>query len=120
MSVFTSPQPYEAAVRPAHIEVLVTTKGDFHAELTRVELPRLWIQRGCERLPRIIHSAVTAERPPIFFLTSADQAAVHHSGMNVPFGEIVAVGAGSTHQIWAWVRRAICGSAGCISHGAPS
>jgi AraC-like DNA-binding protein len=102
MSVFTSPQPYEAAVRPAHIEVLVTTKGDFHAELTRVELPRLWIQRGRERLPRIILSAVTAERPPIFFLTNADQAAVHHSGMNVPFGEIVAVGAGSTHHHRSW------------------
>jgi hypothetical protein len=44
--------PYEAAVRPAQIEVLVTTKGDFHDKLTRVELPRLYkegLQSGCTR-----------------------------------------------------------------------
>jgi AraC-like DNA-binding protein len=99
MCVFTDPQAYQAAVRPAKIEVLVTAKGDFHAELTRVDLPRLWIQRGRERLPRIVHSAVSAERPPIFFLASADQAATHHSGMNVSFGEIIWERARSTHHI---------------------
>jgi AraC-like DNA-binding protein len=102
MCVFTDPQAYQAAVRPAKIEVIVTTKGDFHAELTRVELPRLWMQRGRERLPRVIHSAVTVERPPIFFLTSPDQAAVQHSGMNVSFGEIVAAAPGSTHHHRSW------------------
>jgi AraC-like DNA-binding protein len=101
MSAFTDPQAFQAAVRPAKVEVLAT-KGDFHAELTRVELPRLWVQRGRERLPRIIYSAVSAERPPIFFLTKADQPVIHHSGMNVCHGEIVAVGAGSTHHHRSW------------------
>jgi AraC-like DNA-binding protein len=95
---FTDPQSYQAAIRPAQAEVLVTAKGDFQAELTRVELPRLWMQRSRESLPRVVHSTVCAERPPIFFLTGADQAAMHHSGMDVSFGDIIVVGSSSTHH----------------------
>jgi AraC-like DNA-binding protein len=102
VAAFTDPQPYQAAVRPAQVEILVTAKGDFRAELTRVELPRLWMQRGRESLPRVVHATVSVERPPIFFLVDADQAALHHSGMDVSFGEIVAVGAGSTHHHRSW------------------
>jgi AraC-like DNA-binding protein len=98
---FADPQAYQAAVRPAQIEVFVTAKGNFHAELTRVELPRLWLQRGHESLPRIIRSTVSAERPPIFFLAS-EQVAVHHSGMEVSFGEILSVPAGSSHYHRSW------------------
>jgi AraC-like DNA-binding protein len=95
---FTDPQAYQAAVRPAQVEILITEKGDFHAELTRIELPRLWMQRGRESLPRIAHSTVSSERPLVFFLASSDQAAMRHSGMDVSFGEIIAVSPGSTHH----------------------
>ena len=98
---FTDPEEYQAAVHPAQVEILVTSKGDFKAELTRVQLPRLWLQWGRERLPRIVHSTVSSERPPLFFLDS-DQPAIHHSGINVSFGEIVAVGSGSTHHHRSW------------------
>src|SRR5262249_42065162 len=98
---FADPQAFQAAVYPAQIEVFVTAKGDFDAELTRVEFLRLWLQRGRESLPRVIHSTVSAERPPIFFLPT-DQASMLHSGINVSFGEIVAVSAGSTHHHRTW------------------
>jgi AraC-like DNA-binding protein len=94
---FTDPQSYQAAV-PAHWEILVTRNGDFQSELTQVELPRLWLQRAREGLPRVVRSVVSVERPPIFFLTDADQPAMHHSGMEVSFGELVAVGSGSEHH----------------------
>ena len=99
---FTDPERYQAAVRPAQLEIFVTAKGDFKAQLRRVELSRLWIQRARERLPRVLRSTVSAERPPIFFLASADQAAIHHTGMTVSFGDIVVVGAGSTHHHRSW------------------
>jgi AraC-like DNA-binding protein len=94
---FTDPQSYQGAV-PAQWDILVTRKGDFQAELTQVELPRLWLQRAREGLPRVIRSVVSVERPPIFFLTGAHQPAMHHSGMEVPFGDLVAVGSGSDHH----------------------
>lgn len=54
--------------------------------------------RGRESLPRVVHSTVSAARPPIFFLADANQAAMRHSGMDVSFGELVAVSPGSTHH----------------------
>ena len=98
---FTEPEEYQAAVHPAQVEVLVTTKGEFHAELTRIELPRLWVQRGRENLPRILHSTLRPDRPPIFFLMR-DQAATHHSGINVSLGNIIVARAGSAHHIRSW------------------
>ena len=47
---FADPQPYEAAVHPSQIEVFVTAKGDFHADLIRVELCRGGYPHGCKRL----------------------------------------------------------------------
>jgi len=95
---FRDPESYQAAIRPAQAKVLVTAKGDFHAELIRADLPRLWMQRSRERLPRVLHSTACADRPPIFFLAGGDQGAIRHSGMEVSFGEIVALGSCSTHS----------------------
>jgi len=98
ISKFTDNEPYQAAIRPSQVEILVTAKGNFQAELTRIELPRLWVQRGRENLPRIAHTAASTERPPIFFLADADQPAMRHSGMELSFGELVVVGSGSTYH----------------------
>ena len=95
---FSDPEPYQRAVKPAQVEVLVTTKGIFRAELTHIELPRVWMQRGRECLPRVANSVSRADRPPIFFLTGADQASISHSGRTLEFGEIAVVGSGMTHH----------------------
>ena len=94
-STFTDPDQYQAAIHPAQVEILVTAKGDFDAALTRIELSRLWVQHGRENLPRIANSIAKAERPPIFFLTRADQASISHNGRDLAYGEIVVAGSGS-------------------------
>jgi AraC-like DNA-binding protein len=43
---FTDPYPYQAAIRGAELEVIVTTAGDFRAELTQIDLPRLRLSRA--------------------------------------------------------------------------
>lgn len=78
--------------------MLVSSRGTFQAELTQIKLPRLWLQRGRENLPRVTSSTVSTERPPIAFLTDPDQAALNHSGVDIPFGELMAVASGSTHH----------------------
>jgi AraC-like DNA-binding protein len=94
---FSDPQMYQSAIRPARVDVVVTTKGDFHAELKRIELSKLWIQSGRVNLPVISHSAVSAERAPIFFLANGNQAAYRCSGLDSSVGELIAVRPGSTH-----------------------
>ena len=97
-STFTDPEHYQSAVQPAQVEVLVTAKGDFEAAITRIELPRLWVQRGRESLPRVANSTASPGRPPIFFLTDADQSPISHSGRELAFGEIAVAGSGATHH----------------------
>ena len=94
---FSDPKSYQAAVH-AEWEILVTKKGNFKTEFSQLEMSQLWMQRAHEALPRVVRSAVSAERPPIFFLTGADQPTMHHSGIDVSSGDLVAVGSGSEHH----------------------
>jgi AraC-like DNA-binding protein len=96
---FTDPELYQGAVHPARVELLVTAKGDFNATLTRLEMPRLWLQRGRESLPRVASATVRADRLALFFLTDKDQGSTYHSGRALAFGEIVASAAGSTQHL---------------------
>jgi AraC-like DNA-binding protein len=94
---FTDPQMYQSAIRPAQVEVVVTTKGVFHAKLKRIELSKLWVQSARVNLPVISHSAVSEERAPIFFLANGNQGAYRYSGLETLVGEVIGVRAGSTH-----------------------
>jgi AraC-like DNA-binding protein len=38
------------------------------------------------------------DRPPIFYLTDADQASIRHCGRDLEFGQLVVAGPGSTHH----------------------
>ena len=86
---FTDSYPYQSAIRAAHVEFLPTARGAFRAELTKIDLHRLWMQRFNENLPRIFYGAVSPQRAPIDFLTDFDQPACRHCGMEVSPGEIV-------------------------------
>jgi len=99
---FTDPHRYQASVRGAEVQLFVTTKGEFCAELTQINLHKVWMQRACETLPRVMHSAVSKKRAPVVFLSHANQAAMQHSGMEVPPGAIVVDGLGAVHHHRSW------------------
>lgn len=86
---FANPDSFQAALRTGTYEVLVKSKGHFHAELTRIDLPRLKTQRGDTNLPMIMNATPDAERAPILFLVDAEQASVRESGNEVSPGELV-------------------------------
>ena len=94
---FTDPYSYQTNLRGAEIEVLVTRRGNFRAELTQIELPRLWLQRGRETLPRIIRGAVSAKRAAISFGTAAHQPESHQCGIVVARGDVI-VNSGFMHN----------------------
>ena len=89
VSTFADPYSYQAAVRAADVKAVVTARGGFDAKLMRVDLHRLWMQRGSESLPRTLAIGVGSERAPIFFLAGANQPAMLHNGIELSSGEIV-------------------------------
>ena len=105
VTTFADPCAYQEAVRSAQVEVLVTARGDFHTELTRIDLHNLSMQSGRETLPRVGRGAINAEHTAIYFLVGADQAAGQHCGVELSPGEIVINAAGSTYH---HVTSALC------------
>jgi hypothetical protein len=101
---FADPYPYQAAIRAAEVEVLVTAKGDFHSDLTQIDLHRLWMQRGHENLPRVFHLTMSKKRAPIVFLADRDQPGIHYNGVEVSPGEIIVDAPGATHHYWTRAR----------------
>lgn len=96
---FTDPAAYQAAIRPARVELCLTGRGEFYAQLTQIELGRLWIQAGSENLPRISNSRTSANRPPVIFLADAAQPSFRYGGMEVSADAVVVNSAGSIHHL---------------------
>jgi AraC-like DNA-binding protein len=96
---FTDPIPYQAAIRGVEVELLVTAKGSFRAELTQIDLGRLWMQYGSESVPRVSRALVSSERVPIMFLADNNQAAVHYDGNELSSAAIVVNGGATTHHL---------------------
>lgn len=94
---FNDPYIYQTAVRAADVEILVTGKGHFQAELAKIDMPRLWMQHGREVMSRVCHVEVRKERAPIFFLSAPNQASMQHSGTEISANELVIYGSDSTH-----------------------
>jgi AraC-like DNA-binding protein len=93
---FTDSDDYQRAIRASTTEVLITSPGDFSAQLTRIDMRRLWMQRGAETLPRVVRTSLSPSRRGIFFLTHGQHLMV--SGRKqMSQGEILFFSPGSEH-----------------------
>jgi len=95
---FRDPNAYQSAIRAAEAEVVPTGKGAFQSELIQVNLQNLWMQRGREQLPRIMHYAPSAERVPIIFAGATNAALIYHDGKELPSSHILVDGADTEHH----------------------
>jgi AraC-like DNA-binding protein len=96
---FSDPYSYQASIRAADVELVVTGRGKFQAKLTRIDLGRIWMQRGYQNLPCIARSADSAERNSILFLAGPDEPAISHNSRELASGEIVFKAQGSTNHL---------------------
>ena len=95
---FTDPFPYQAAIRASDVELYPTTRGEFRAELTQINLNQLWMQRFHEKLPQVSVSKIRPGRRVIGFLTAANQPTLQHCGMGISPRDIVICNRDVMHQ----------------------
>jgi hypothetical protein len=78
---FTDPDMYFAGIRDLQIDGVITKRGEFQAQATRIDLHRLWMHRFDERLPRIMRITPSGERLVILFVTDPYQRKMQVSGI---------------------------------------
>jgi AraC-like DNA-binding protein len=95
---FSDPLSFQAAISTADLQLLPTARGQFRAELTKVCMDQLWMQRFYQNLPLINAGAMKPGRRVFTFFTSAEPAAMRHCGMHVLSGDIVVNNFDEIHQ----------------------
>jgi hypothetical protein len=63
----SDPDVYAALIRGAEVGAVIAGRGDYKAEVTRVDLDQLWMQRGKDNLARIFRAATPANRVIVCF-----------------------------------------------------
>ena len=91
---FTDPDAFQAAIRDAQADGVITGRGKFRAESTTIRLDRLSLQRCEETLPRTVYSAVDPKVFGIIFATSPGHQ-VHINGLELAPDEIIEFRRGS-------------------------
>ncbi len=80
---FIDPDTYFAGIRNLQIDGVVTKRGEFRAESTRIDLHRLWMHRLDESLPRIMRVTPSGKRSLILFATNPHQPTMQVSGIEI-------------------------------------
>ena len=78
---FIDPDMYFAGIRSLQIDGVLTKRGEFRAQTTRIDLHRLWMHRLDERLPRIMRVTPSGQRLLILFSTDPDQPTMQVNGI---------------------------------------
>ena len=89
---FTDPEMYFAGIRNLQIDAVITKRGEFRAESTRIDLHRLWMHRFDERLPRIMRVIPSGKRALILFATDRCQPNMQVSGIETSQDQIAVFG----------------------------
>ena len=89
---FTDPDMCFAGIRNLQIDGVITKRGEFRAESTRIDLHRLWMHRFDESLPRIMRITPTGNRSLILFATDPHQRKMQVSGIETSQDQIAMFG----------------------------
>jgi hypothetical protein len=92
---FTDPDAYHATMRARRVDGVVTERGEFHAELTRIDFDRLLMQRADENLPRVLNMTTNPRRVAVIFAIDHVPSDMRVSGLPLSAGEIIAWDSGA-------------------------
>jgi AraC-like DNA-binding protein len=85
---FSDPDTYAAAIRQSAVQLTVTGRGRFTAQIVRIDLRRLWMQRFSDNLPRIAHTDSRGGRAVISFRTKPGPS-LSWGGVDLQPGNII-------------------------------
>jgi AraC-like DNA-binding protein len=101
---FSDPDHYGTLIRAATAEMTISKRGHFSAELTRIDLKHLWMQRFSESLPRVAHSAQRSGRV-IITLRTEPGSSFYQGGLEIPPNGFALSEGGSFYQLSAGPAR---------------
>jgi len=87
-ATFANPDDYQAGIRDATVNLIVTGGGDFNARLTWLNLRRLHVLRASENMPRIAFFSLPPAQVFVSFPASAGPP-LTYSGLGLQFGDVV-------------------------------
>jgi AraC-like DNA-binding protein len=87
---FDDPEAFYGNLRAQRVDGVITGRGEFQAELTRVDFERVLMQRAVEHLPRVLHMETAPQRAAVIFVTEQGPSAMHVSGLPLRVGEVIA------------------------------
>src|SRR5689334_10034796 len=90
----TDPCEYGPLVRGTDLQVVVESRGNFNASVTRVDLQAMWLQHGRENLPRIFRSTPQGNRIVVSFLAEPSSPAIRLGGIEVTPRQIAVLAPG--------------------------
>jgi AraC-like DNA-binding protein len=89
---FSDPDEYDRSIRAGEVAGLRQTRNGFQAELTRVDLGRVWMQRFKENAARMLQVAVSSSRSGILFRVAEDSTPFRHRGVDFDPETVVFLG----------------------------
>lgn len=113
ISSFTDPDDFSSAVRGSNTDLLVTARGDFHAEVLTIDLNRLWMLRNNEPLPAVVRQSISSGRVTIMFRSTPAQGTIHHNSKEFPPDALLLYGHDSVNHFR--MAGPFCGAAMSLS-----
>jgi AraC-like DNA-binding protein len=101
---FSDPFEYQQFFRAADVELVIMERGDYAADLKRMDFHNLWMQRTWQSLPFVARAHNHKTRVPVVFLADGFQSPIKAAGQDLSPGELVFPASGDEYHYRTWAE----------------